>query len=227
MKKVLFLGDSNTWGYDPRGYFQRYDLTYIDYLNDLVPGWIFFEDSINGRLLRDVKEDTFDLDSMDLICIMLGSNDLIHYYDVDQILSFMHELIDSMDKRKLLILCPPILQFDEFRDEMLSDKRIKTLVDYTDSIICFPNVEIKGGVCYFLSSLNHAGALNFVKISEAKTVSTKRNLFLGGLDIVLTDEIQFSILNKVKNKEFIPLTEITKGRNAPCKTFFITTNNIK
>lgn len=36
MKKVLFLGDSNTWGYDPRGYFQRYDLTYIDYLNDLV-----------------------------------------------------------------------------------------------------------------------------------------------------------------------------------------------
>lgn len=41
MKKVLFLGDSNTWGYDPRGYFQRYDLTYIDYLNDLVPGWIF------------------------------------------------------------------------------------------------------------------------------------------------------------------------------------------
>lgn len=106
MKKALFLGDSNTWGYDPRGYFQRYDLTYIDYLNDLVPGWIFFEDAINGRLLRDVKEDTFDLD-------------LIHYYDVEQILSFMHELIDSMDKRKLLILCPPILQFDEFRDESM------------------------------------------------------------------------------------------------------------
>ena len=31
----------------------------------------------------------------------------------------MHELIDSMDKRKLLILCPPILQFDEFRDESM------------------------------------------------------------------------------------------------------------
>lgn len=93
MKKVLFLGDSNTWGYDPRGYFQRYDLTYIDYLNDLVPGWIFFEDAINGRLLRDVKEDTFNLDSIDLFCVMLGSNDLI--------------------------LCPPILQFDEFRDESM------------------------------------------------------------------------------------------------------------
>ena len=119
MKKALILGDSNTWGYDPRGYFQRYDLTYIDCLNDFVPGWIFFEDAINGRLLRDVKEDIFDLDSIDLFCVMLGSNDLIHYYDVEQILSFMHELIDSMDKRKVLILCPPILQIDAFRNESI------------------------------------------------------------------------------------------------------------
>ena len=41
MKKALILGDSNTWGYDPRGYFQRYDLTYKDYLNDLVAKWTF------------------------------------------------------------------------------------------------------------------------------------------------------------------------------------------
>ena len=53
---------------------------------------------------------------MDLFCIMLGSNDLMHYYDVDQILSFMHEFIASINKSKMLILCPPILQFDEFRD---------------------------------------------------------------------------------------------------------------
>ena len=119
MKKALILGDSNTWGYDPRGYFQRYDLTYIDYLNNLVPEWMFFEDALNGRLLRDVKEDTFNVDSMDLFCIMLGSNDLMHYYDVDQILSFMHEFIASINKCKMLILCPPILQFDEFRDESM------------------------------------------------------------------------------------------------------------
>ena len=119
MKKALILGDSNTWGYDPRGYFQWYDLTYIDYLNDLVAGWMFFEDAFNGRLLRDVKEDTFDVDSMDLFCIMLGSNDLMHYYDVDQILSFMHEFIDSMDTDKVLIICPPILQIVGFRDESI------------------------------------------------------------------------------------------------------------
>ena len=39
---------------------------------------------------------------------------------------------------------------DEFRDEMMKDKRMKILVDYPDASECFPGVEIKGGVCYFL-----------------------------------------------------------------------------
>lgn len=116
MKKALILGDSNTWGYDPRGYLQRYDLTYVDYLNDLVADWMFFEDALNGRLLHDVKDETYDLANIDLFCIMLGSNDLMHYYDVNQIISFMHELIDSLDIDKVMILCPPILQIDVFKE---------------------------------------------------------------------------------------------------------------
>ena len=79
MKKALILGDSNTWGYDPRGYFQRYDLTYKDYLNDLVAGWMFFEDSLNGRLLRDVKDETYDLASIDLLSIPLSEVHAICY----------------------------------------------------------------------------------------------------------------------------------------------------
>ena len=116
MKKALILGDSNTWGYDPRGYLQRYDLTYVDYLNDLVADWMFFEDALNGRLLHDVKDETYDLANIDLFCIMLGSNDLMHYYDVNQIVSFMHELIDSLDIDKVRILCPPILLIDTFKE---------------------------------------------------------------------------------------------------------------
>lgn len=117
MKKALILGDSNTWGYDPRGYLQRYDLTYVDYLNKLVSGWMFFENSQNGRLLRDVKDDIFELDSIDLFCVMLGSNDIIHYYKVDDIIFFMHTLIDKIDKDKVLIVCPPVLKDSPFYNE--------------------------------------------------------------------------------------------------------------
>lgn len=119
MKKALILGDSNTWGYDPRGYLQRYDLIYVDYLNKLVSGWMFFEDGQNGRLLRDVKDDSFDVDSIDLFCVMLGSNDLIHYYAVDEIVGFMQTLIDKIDKNKVLILCPPVLKDSLFYNESL------------------------------------------------------------------------------------------------------------
>ena len=39
---------------------------------------------------------------------------------------------------------------DEFREAMLSDKRLETLVDFEDSRDCFPGVDIAGGICYFM-----------------------------------------------------------------------------
>ena len=37
-----------------------------------------------------------------------------------------------------------------FRDEMLNDNRIRIIHDFIDAGECFPGVEIKGGVSYFL-----------------------------------------------------------------------------
>ena len=39
---------------------------------------------------------------------------------------------------------------EAFRDTMLSDKHISKLYDYINANVCFANVEIKAGVCYFL-----------------------------------------------------------------------------
>ena len=39
---------------------------------------------------------------------------------------------------------------DKFREEMLGDRHISTLVDYSNSLDVFPNVDVAGGVCYFV-----------------------------------------------------------------------------
>jgi len=46
---------------------------------------------------------------------------------------------------------------DKFRDKMLHDKRISVLHDFLNAGDCFPGVEIKGGVCYFLWSRDNKG----------------------------------------------------------------------
>lgn len=46
---------------------------------------------------------------------------------------------------------------DDFRDGMLRDQRMKILHDFWNASDCFPGVEIKGGVCYFLWDKNYNG----------------------------------------------------------------------
>ena len=47
---------------------------------------------------------------------------------------------------------------DEFRSAMLSDDRIRVIHDFTDAADCFPGVQIKAGVCYFLWDRDNRGA---------------------------------------------------------------------
>ncbi|MDY5575941.1 MAG: Eco57I restriction-modification methylase domain-containing protein, partial [Lachnospiraceae bacterium] len=53
---------------------------------------------------------------------------------------------------------------EEFRQEMLADKSIKTMVDYPKSRDCFQGVDIAGGVCYFLMEHGYSGDCDFTTI---------------------------------------------------------------
>jgi len=46
---------------------------------------------------------------------------------------------------------------DEFRSKMLNDKRISEIHDYPETSDCFPGLNIRGGVCYFLWDKEHKG----------------------------------------------------------------------
>ena len=46
---------------------------------------------------------------------------------------------------------------DVFRNEMLHDNRLRAIVDYPNAADCFPGVEIKGGVSYFLWDRDNIG----------------------------------------------------------------------
>lgn len=90
----------------------------------------------------------------------------------------------------------------EFRQEMLNDCKITKLVDYPMASECFPNVEIKGGVCYFLRD-------NFSK-NENCYVETRRHnqcsimnrpLLEKGCDTFIRYNEAISIFHKVANKK--------------------------
>ena len=65
---------------------------------------------------------------------------------------------------------------DEFRQTMLNDTHIKTLVDYTNSADCFPGVDIAGGVCYFLWDRDYTGECLFTNSFNGNLTTAKRKL---------------------------------------------------
>lgn len=46
---------------------------------------------------------------------------------------------------------------DSFRETMLHDTRIREIHDYPEAADCFPGVQIKGGICYFLWDRQYDG----------------------------------------------------------------------
>lgn len=47
---------------------------------------------------------------------------------------------------------------DAFRNQMLNDGRISIIHDFAETDLCFPGVNIRGGVCYFLWDRAHSGS---------------------------------------------------------------------
>ncbi len=87
---------------------------------------------------------------------------------------------------------------DDFRNGMLNDKRIQTLVDYFDSTECFPGVDISGGVCYFLWNREYKGKCNVVSHRGNASSSMERFLLEKPDDAFIRFNEAVKIVNKIK-----------------------------
>lgn len=95
---------------------------------------------------------------------------------------------------------------DDFRKEMLSSRKLLRLVDYPISKEVFPNVEVMGGICYFLFSAQHDGPCDVTVIREGMEKSSSRQL--DEFDVFVRDPISASILRKVLKAGEKPITDI-------------------
>ncbi|MCZ2142090.1 MAG: Eco57I restriction-modification methylase domain-containing protein [Ignavibacteriales bacterium] len=102
---------------------------------------------------------------------------------------------------------------DNFRITMLNDRRISKLVDYPISTECFPGVEIKGGVCYFLWDRDYSGMCEITTKQGDLQSTDKRYLLEKDSDIFIRFNEAVSIYRKVvflKEKSFAELVSNQK-----------------
>ena len=88
---------------------------------------------------------------------------------------------------------------DEFRDEMLKDKRLAQIHDFPETSDCFPGLNIRGGVCYFLWDREHKGDCTITNYKNGKVLSSsKRPLLEPKSDVFVRYNEAINILRKVK-----------------------------
>ena len=82
--------------------------------------------------------------------------DFVVPYKSDHHFDYMNVLSATTINPKYISLIVPARWYaggkglDEFRNTMLSDKRLEKIIDYPNPKDCFPTANISGGVCCFL-----------------------------------------------------------------------------
>ena len=99
---------------------------------------------------------------------------------------------------------------DDFRRDMLHDRRLSALVDFSDSSECFPGVDIAGGVCYFLWDRDHDGGC---EVSHVHHGTEDRSIrFLNEFETHIRDSVSRSIVMKVRSVTSFYVESIVSSR---------------
>lgn len=109
LMNIICFGDSNTYGYDSRGYCGgRYDADcrWVDILA-AETGWTVSNLGQNGREIPS-SAPSFPTDT-DLLIVMLGTNDLLQGRNPEQAIERLERFLTSisLDQSKILLIAPP------------------------------------------------------------------------------------------------------------------------
>lgn len=112
---------------------------------------------------------------------------------------------------------------DEFREEMLADKRLRILVDYPDSREVFAGVDIAGGISYFLwdSSWNDKCQVSSISGGVEGPILSR---YLDAHDILVRYNQAIPILEHVLGSSSSSAFESLAPRVSPIQPFSIRTN---
>ena len=99
---------------------------------------------------------------------------------------------------------------DDFRRDMLKDKRICRLVDYTDSTDCFPGVDVAGGVCYFVWNRDYKGKCLYTNNYHGTSTTIERDL--DEYDTFIRYPIAVRVVSKVRQLNETTLDTVVTSR---------------
>ena len=87
---------------------------------------------------------------------------------------------------------------DKFRERMLSERRLRNLVDYPKLYDGFPGVKIRGGVSYFLWDRDHDGPCAVQTMWDGEPLGPPMQRRLDAYDVLVRRNEAVSILEKVR-----------------------------
>lgn len=120
--RITCYGDSNTWGFDPRGPFgERYCHPWPELLARKLSCTVINQ----GENGREIPKDNMQFpEDTDLLVVMLGTNDLLQFWTPEAAAGKMESFLKSLDiaSHKILLVSPPPMCFGQWvQDQELID----------------------------------------------------------------------------------------------------------
>jgi hypothetical protein len=110
---------------------------------------------------------------------------------------------------------------DKFRERMLSDKRMRSIVDYPKLYEGFPGVKIRGGISYFLWGRDYNGLCDVQTIWDGEPTGPTVARRLDTYGVLVRRNEAIPILEKVKLKKEPTLDKrVSSGKPFGFRTFF-------